>query len=203
MMARAQATRVPPENARLIYSFVPKANRAAFWGLNLAAIPLFFLSGAFFITFLSKTRPGIGEVSADVVILESKWQSLALLLGLAILQLTIHELVHGLFLWLFTRTRPVYGFRGWYAYASAPGWYFPRSQYLIICLAPLILISLLCMLLLLMLPFGLALAAVLFTAVANAASSVGDLWYSLKILSVKPPLLVEDIGEGFRLHALS
>lgn len=203
MIARAQATRVPPENARPIYTFVPKGNRAALWGFNLASIPLFLLSALFFLMFLSVTRPGLGEVSADVVVLDSSWERLVFLFGLAFLQLVLHELVHGLFLWLFTRTRPVFGFRGWYAYASAPGWYFPRSQYLIICLAPLILISLLCMLLLLILPFGLALAAVLFTAVVNATSSVGDLWYSLKILSVRPPLLVEDIGEGFRLHALS
>jgi hypothetical protein len=125
------------------------------------------------------------------------------LIGLVVIQLILHELVHGLFFWIFTRQAPLFGFRGWYAFTAAPGWFFPRWQYLSIDLAPLVLISLLCLLLLTILPASPALAGVLFAAAINAASSVADLWYALKVLAERRPILVEDFGEGFHLHVLS
>lgn len=42
------------------------------------------------------------------------------------LTIVLHEAVHGVLLWAFTWTRPVFGFKGWYAYTDAPGWYLPR-----------------------------------------------------------------------------
>ena len=50
----------------------------------------------------------------------------------------LHEAVHGLFFWLYTRDRPRFGFKGWYLYASAPGWYLSRNRFLVVGLSPLV-----------------------------------------------------------------
>src|SRR6266699_209791 len=68
--------------------------------------------------------------------------------------LILHELTHGLFFWLFTKSRPAFGFKGWYAYAAAPGWYLPRAQFLVVVGAPLTLLSLLGEALLLLVPWA-------------------------------------------------
>jgi hypothetical protein len=46
-----------------------------------------------------------------------------------VVAMVVHELVHGALLWWLTRARPVFGFKGWYAYAGAPGWYFGRAPW--------------------------------------------------------------------------
>ncbi len=54
----------------------------------------------------------------------------------------VHELVHGLFSGYISRDRPKFGFRGSYAYAAAPNWYIPRGPFVVIGLAPLVVITL-------------------------------------------------------------
>jgi hypothetical protein len=196
-----KATQALPGNARLVFSYSSEKNRKARWGFNAVAVLLFFLSAAFFLWILFRLRPTL-FTPLPGIITSMRWITALLLIGLAVLQLILHELVHGAFFWIFSHQAPAFGFRGWYAFAAAPGWFFPRGQYLTIALAPLILISLFCMLLLASLPAGPALVGILVAASLNAAGSVADLWYALKILAERGPLLVEDLGEGFRIHLL-
>jgi hypothetical protein len=88
--------------------------------------------------------------------------------------LVIHEGIHAFFFWFFSGQRPVIGFKGAYAYASMPGWYFPRNQYLVIGISPLILITLFGILLIAILPVA-ALTMVLISLVINTSGAVGDL----------------------------
>jgi hypothetical protein len=66
---------------------------------------------------------------------------IGVVLLLLAVQVILHELIHGFFFWFFTRSRPTFGFKGFYAYAAAPDWYLPRNQHLIVALAPLVLIT--------------------------------------------------------------
>jgi len=66
---------------------------------------------------------------------------LAILLALVAV-LLLHELVHGAFFWLITRSRPRFGLQITYAYAAAPDCYIPRNPYLVVGLSPLVLITL-------------------------------------------------------------
>ncbi len=116
--------------------------------------------------------------------------------------MVLHELVHGVFFWLFTRSRPTFGFRGWYAFAAAPGWLLTRGQYLVVTLAPFVLLSILGIILLAIVPTG-ALAAILAGTVMNAAGAVGDLWVVFLILREHRPIMIEDLGDGFNFYALS
>jgi hypothetical protein len=124
------------------------------------------------------------------------------LVGIAAGQMVLHELVHGVFFWLFTRSRPTFGFRGWYAFAAAPGWLLTRGQYLVVTLAPFVLLSILGIILLAVVPTG-ALAAILAGTVMNAAGAVGDLWVVFLILREHRPIVIEDLGDGFNFYALS
>jgi hypothetical protein len=111
----------------------------------------------------------------------------------------LHELIHGLFFWLFTRTRPAFGFKGAYAYAAAPGWYIPRSQYIIVGLAPLVLITLGGFALLVVVPAWL-IPALLFVVVMNGAGAVGDIAVVGWLLVQPRATLVHDLGDAVAIY---
>jgi len=108
----------------------------------------------------------------------SGWEDLLLLLAVAVgvmlAVVVLHEAVHGLFFWLFTRSRPRFEFKVVYASASAPGWYLPRLQYIVVGLAPLALLSLFGVLALWIVPLGWLQIVTMFL-VMNASGAVGDM----------------------------
>lgn len=194
-----RTTNVCPDTAVLVYSFDLKKNKAALWVMNLATLPLLFIFGWLFLSYLQLVRPGI-----MTVIFSLPFNAIYFVVSLVVIftvLILIHELVHGIFFWIFTHQRPSFGLRGWYAFASAPGWYFPRQQYLVIGMAPFVVISVLGMILLAFLPAE-AIILTLFAVTLNAASSVGDLWVCLRLIFQRGPIAVEDLGDGMYFYAL-
>jgi hypothetical protein len=63
-----------------------------------------------------------------------------------------------------------------------PGWYFPRNQYILIGISPLIVITLIGILLLVILPIS-TLNLVLIGLVLNASGAVGDLFVVVWLLT--------------------
>ncbi len=102
-----------------------------------------------------------------------------------ILVLVVHEAIHALFFWIFSKQKPIVGFKGAYAYASLPGWYFPRNQYAITGLAPLFFITILGLFLLLILPIS-SLNMVMIALAINATGATGDI-FVVSWLLTKPP----------------
>ncbi|HEX7541631.1 MAG TPA: DUF3267 domain-containing protein [Anaerolineales bacterium] len=195
-----RTTNVRPRNTILVYSLTLTKNKAAFWGMNIGGVFLLFIFGWFFSLYVSLIRP---ILAFELVITSANVLYLLLsLVGIAAGQMVLHELVHGVFFWLFTRSRPTFGFRGWYAFAAAPGWLLTRGQYLVVTLAPFVLLSILGIILLAIVPTG-ALAAILAGTVMNAAGAVGDLWVVFLILREHRPIMIEDLGDGFNFYALS
>jgi hypothetical protein len=194
-----RTTNIKPENAELVYSLSLTKNKAAIWAMNGASIPLLFFFGWLFGSYLELIRAGIlAEIftgSFDGIL------SAIAFIGTFAVLIVVHELVHGAFFWVFTRQRPKFGFRGWYAYAAAPGWFFPRKQYLVVGLAPFVLLSVLGMILLATLPAG-GLVLVLFAVIVNATSSIGDLWIVFKLVLERRPVVVEDLGDGMNFYAI-
>ncbi|MFM8323117.1 MAG: DUF3267 domain-containing protein [Chloroflexota bacterium] len=115
------------------------------------------------------------------------------------LTLALHELVHGLFFWLFTGERPVFGLKLSYAYAAAPDWYLPRSRYLIVGLAPLVALTALGLALLPGLPDEL-LGAWLLAMITSTSGAVGDLYVVGYLLTCPPASLVRDRGDGMAIY---
>lgn len=177
-----------------------KQNRRLSIILNVLGIPWCILCAAFFFIMagllgaLDNGSGSSGKITMPAIIM---------LVALAILAMTIfvvvvlHELVHGLFFWLFIRSRPQLGFNILYAYAAAPGWYILRPQFLIVDLAPLVLISLAG---LLILPFTTPPASlVLIVAlILNAGGAISDLYVFIRLLFVPRHVLIEDHGDGVR-----
>jgi hypothetical protein len=120
---------------------------------------------------------------------------LLVLVVFVVVGLVAHELIHGFFFWVFTRSRPVYALHLAYAYAAAPDWYIPIRQYWIIGLAPLVVIDLACLLMILFAsPVWILL--MVFLVAFNTGGSVGDMWIILNSLRRSSTCLVNDVGDG-------
>jgi hypothetical protein len=135
---------------------------------------------------------GVAGLGGRVIIIVL---ALVVTLGVGVL----HELVHGLFFWLFTRERPAFGARSLYFYAGAPDWYLPRGQHIIVGLMPFALLTL----------FGLAVAAlvpeavaawILLAIVANVGGAAGDLMAAVWLLRQPPETLVCDTGLAITIY---
>jgi hypothetical protein len=113
-----------------------------------------------------------------------------------VLMMLIHELVHGLFFWWFAGQRPTFGIKGLYVYAAvSPEVYFPRNQYLIVGIAPLVLLTLVGLLLMLIVPV-VAVPILSLSIAFNAAGAAGDLVMAVRLLSYSPDTLMQDSDTG-------
>ncbi|BCX09921.1 MAG: hypothetical protein KatS3mg066_3780 [Fischerella sp.] len=115
----------------------------------------------------------------------NQWSALVVFLGfIAVLfgQIIIHELIHGVAFAAFGGS-PRYGvsvkFFLPYAYATSPGTRFSRNAYLVIDLAPLVVIDLLCLVLVAIFPQAAWLGLVV---VFNTSGASGDLWMATLLL---------------------
>ena len=107
--------------------------------------------------------------------------------------LIIHELIHGLFFWLFSRKKVTFGFKQGLAFASCPDFLFSKTQFLITLSSPFIVITVI----LLILQFSLFHPiAMLFLLSWHASACAGD-FYMIKLIWKTPAnILVEDTASG-------
>ena len=176
------------------------SSRTVLW-LNLLAIPLLFLFGWLFsrVIILLRSLNPFQNGFWGIVSTFSGWGLIAILAGV-ILMLVVHELIHGLFFWVFTRERPKFALRSGYAFAAAPEWYLPKIQYAIVGLSPLILISIAGILLAASMPPSIA-PYPLFIATFNAAGSLGDIIVVFWVSRQPRSILVRDLGDRFSSFA--
>lgn len=122
------------------------------------------------------------------------------LLGYLVI-LPIHELIHGLF-FAFWGGRPYFGTKLPFAlYCGAKNQLFRRNQYLVVGLAPLVVITLAGVILTLVAP---VLASyTLFATVGNFSGAAGDVWVAWKLLRLPARVLVEDTAAGYRVWQLT
>ena len=199
MKIQLRATKVRPDDATLVYSFNLFKNRRASWALSGGVIILLILFGMLFSWYVSQIHPGF---TFEVVITSANILSILLLwLGITMGVVVLHEGVHGIFSWIFTHSRPVFGFRGIYFYTTSPGWYFSRRQFVIIALAPFMLLSMLGLILLAIAPSR-AIPAVLIGTILNAAGAVGDFFIIFLAARERRPIVIEDLGDGMNFYAL-
>ncbi len=116
------------------------------------------------------------------------------MVGLMVLLFTIHEAVHGFFFWVFTRSRPVFAMRLFYAYAGAPDWYIPTRQYAFAAVGPLAVIGAVGLLLVLLVPESWVMFIVILVAL-NTGGSAGDLLVFIRLFKLSPTCLANDTGD--------
>ena len=169
--------------------------------LNLAAIPLLFLFGWFFgrmITLLRLINP-FANGFWGVITTFSVWNLITLILAVMIM-IVVHELIHGLFFWLFTQEKPRFALRPGYAYAAAPEWYLPKFQYISVGLSPFVLISILCLTLAASIPPQIV-PYLLLIATLNAAGALGDMIVVAWVFRLSNNILIRDQGDKFSSFA--
>lgn len=162
--------------------------------MNLLAIPLGILTMLGFSGWIRSRElaPGIGTISVDM-----RW--LYFLAGL-VMVFVLHELIHGLAMRVFG-AKPRYGviWKGLMFYATAPGHAFPRNQYLVIALAPLVSLTLIAGIGILFLPDKAVIWSLAVYASINTAGAVGDLWMSGIVLRFSPAAYIIDEKDGMRI----
>ncbi len=128
------------------------------------------------------------------------WPWWAWIVLLLVVSIVIHEGLHGLAI-LWAGHKPRFGMmlsKGAF-YATADDALFPRNTFIVVALAPIVGITLLCMLIVYFVPdalgFYVALAAVL-----NAANSIGDLWMTAAVLRYTSTALVRDEADSIRIY---
>jgi hypothetical protein len=157
--------------------------------LNIVAFFVAVLSFFLLSSFAALVRPGLTNTSGTITA-----GGVAGLVGLVVMLLTIHELIHGFFFWVFTRSRPVFALRLFYAYAGAPAWYIPTRQFAFVAVGPLVIIGAVGLLLMLLVPESWVLALV-FVVAFNTGGSMGDLLVLTRLFKLSPTSLANDTGD--------
>ncbi|MDH5105283.1 DUF3267 domain-containing protein [Lentilactobacillus diolivorans] len=158
--------------------------------LNLAAIPVFIGSIFVLLPLSNKTTFSFDGFRLLMIMI--------ILIG----SLLVHELIHGLFYKLFHPSGHVkYGFKGGMLYATNPGTLYPRWQFMIIGIMPLLLIT--GILWLLSLVNVLSGPEFVLIAAIHASGCVGDLY--LKSVLIFSPIgaVVEDTSNGIDVYIQS
>ena len=160
--------------------------------LSIFTFPMYYIMLFYFTNIFLVNKPN------DILyyfILFSKLSNgyLILFLGILIFMMSVHELIHGLFFYLFTGEKPVFGFKNLSAYAGVPNYFIRKNYYLIACLSPLVVLSLLGIIL--FFSTSGVLATIMFiTTSAHAAGCIGDIWVSIKLFKKPKDTFINDDG---------
>jgi hypothetical protein len=200
-MLKLIPTRTLPAYYTLAGTIDLSKDRRALIILNIIGLFLFFLSAGLLVGLVAAARPAFAArgfiVSSSS--LGGLFGAIAWIVGITIGMLVIHEAIHGVFFILFTGSRPKFGFRGTYAFAAAPDWYIPRRFYLVVTLAPLILMTLSGVAAIFIISDNL-LPTLLFLIAMNFSGSVGDMMVAAWLLRKPAGILSQDYGFGVRFY---
>lgn len=193
-MKQHKPTQLLPEHYQENGRFDLNENRGLGMILNLTGLGLLFGVGWLFLESLSFLRPEY--VSAENILIitgmREFWRGVLLLVVSVALVLLMREGLHWLVLWVITKDLPKLGFRGFYAYTTAPEWYLPRRAYVWQTLIPLLGITALGVIAVVLVPLNLV-PGVMLVVTLNFAMSINDL-ATLYWLMGKPreSLILED-----------
>lgn len=117
-----------------------------------------------------------------------------------LLALLLHELTHGLVMRMYG-ARPKYGilWTSLMLYATSPGYAYLRNNYVVIALAPFILISTLIVLGMWFLQGTLWVLLLGICGIFNASGAIGDMWMTTIVLRYAATAYVIDERDGIRV----
>ncbi len=170
-----------------------------YFALNVLGLVILVAAGVLFVALARLLRPDAVTALFEQFSRGGSARQIVLLLGILVVMLVIHEAIHGVFFWRFTGARPKFGIGPGYAYAAAPGWYLPRNQYLVVGLAPLVLISLGGLALITVMPAS-WIGALLALMIGNASGAVGDMAVVAWLLTLPKTALANDDGSAVTVY---
>ena len=163
--------------------------------LNLAGLFLILVFGGLFFSIASI----LGKFKV-VSQFRFDFGNTSLLFAACLLTLVLHELVHGLAMKIYG-AKPKYGviWKGLMFYATSPEYAYQRNKYIVIALAPLVLISSLVILGMWIFngTFWIFLLGICGTL--NASGAVGDIWITMIVLRYANTAYVIDDRDGIRV----
>jgi hypothetical protein len=194
-------TKSIPQDYSLRFTFNLREDLRLAIGLQVAGVILFFISGGMFLYIVYWMRPDVAAQGLQLppANLIQQLRAIALMLIVLVAVVTLHELIHGACFWWFTREPPRYGIGPGYAFAASPDWYLPRGIYLVIGLAPLVVITALGLFFISFSSIA-AITPLLFAITANFSGAVGDLWIIYRIAQERGSICVKDLGDGFSVY---
>jgi hypothetical protein len=195
------ATKNLPENYALIRRLDIRERKNLIL-MNVWGVVLLIIAWIGFTRLANLIRPertgSLFTFSIDNLL--SGFLDLGLLLLVTVVMLVVHEALHGVCFWGYTKTLPKFAFKGFYAYAAAPDWYLPKGQYLITGLAPLVVITVVCVILMFFVPLS-WMPALLWMLILNTSGAVGDLWMVYGLLRSPANVLACDKGDVLEFYA--
>ncbi|MCE7946788.1 MAG: DUF3267 domain-containing protein [Chloroflexi bacterium CFX4] len=189
-----------PENYQRARHITIDSQQTLVW-LNVVGLGL-MIGAIFAYNALYQLMRAIGLAQGANPLAGASSLAMALLtLPALFLMLSVHELIHGM-MFQFFGAKPRYGFdlKKGVAFAAADRYYLTRDAYLIVGLAPLVLITL-GTLALMTITSGELNTLIALIGAANIGGCVGDLWFYLICRRYPPDLLVRDFGDGAELYA--
>ena len=159
-------------------------DKKTFWLVNLMSVVLavgMFLIGCAIVPFHVRDW-AIGEIVMAAFVC---------VLG-CVGYIFLHEGVHGIFIYGFSKEVPTFGLRGAFAYTGSLS-FFSKVQYIIIALSPVVILG---MVLFITNFFcvGVWFWAVYFIQIINISGAAGDYFVSIKMLTYPKDILVRDTG---------
>jgi hypothetical protein len=191
-----QSSQTLPENFELVFSTDLATKKTMAIVLGLVGVGVTLLTLWLLAIFSNFIHPELYDTSHRG---SFNLVGFLLLVLLFPLNLIVHEIIHGIFFWIFTHSKPVFALRLTYAYAAAPDWYIPKNKYWIISLAPLVIIGIAGLLVMVFCPPAFILPAAVVVGF-NTGGSVGDIWIVYRLFRSSPSCLVKDTGHGIYFY---
>lgn len=125
---------------------------------------------------------------------------IGLMLVAILLTFVLHEATHGLVMRALG-ARPQYGimWKSAMLYATSPGFSYWRNSYIVITLAPLVVLSALTVFGMWLMQGTLWVAVLAVCGAFNASGAIGDVWISTIVLRYAPAARVVDERDGIRV----
>lgn len=146
-----------------------------------------------------------GQVAHDFFTLFDSDDYMMMLVKLIVLSVSIlayvilHELVHGVVMYYFSRVKPHFGYKGLYAYAGSTA-YFCRKHYIIIALAPIVVWGIVLSVLMAVVPSD-WFWIVYFIQITNISGAAGDMYVSVLFTKYPEDILVNDTGTAMTVYS--
>jgi hypothetical protein len=181
-----------PEGYVIVREIDALNNKQDFNRINLYA---FIVFGAMMLMLIKTpfSIPHLTDTWFDVVMF---W----ILIGIAIvIYMVLHEVVHGIFIYLTSREKPSFGIKLPYAFAAS-SMYLDKRSYIIIALSPIVLFGILLFCLNIIVP-GEWFWFIYILQMINLSGSMGDIYVSGIVLHLPPDTLAYDTGTQMRFYS--
>lgn len=174
-----------PDNYHLVWHGDFKEDKNLFWLLNIGSFVLLILF--IILYFILKAN----DISPEGIFCG---------LILSLLIVVLHELVHGIFFKMGKNVKIKFGFHGFAASCSAPNVFLAKKHYMIVGLAPAVIINL-CLLIPLFFVQGFVFDVLFWALAIHFGGCIGDFYISIKLTKQPADILIRDYGIGMEFYA--